>query len=187
MPAAGTEFSSRLSRISACASLASPCTTLMRSNTTRRSAPITRSRLRRPTSKSTTATFLPVLRERRAERGGRGGLADAALARCHDQYLGHLPYLLSVRMSVERRRSCIASPFEPGLHRLAAKSGVDTRRRSCRSRRWPAARLRSCGRRCARGRLPCDAGRWRVRAACRRCGWSRRRRSRRRKRPSRGP
>src|ERR1035438_3238023 len=53
-------FSSRLSRINACGSLAMPCTTLMRSNTTRRSAPITRSRLRKPTSKSTTTTFCPA-------------------------------------------------------------------------------------------------------------------------------
>src|SRR3954447_5734853 len=52
-------FSSRLSLISACGSFATPCTTLMRSNTTRRSAPITRSRLRRPTSKSTTTTLSP--------------------------------------------------------------------------------------------------------------------------------
>src|SRR5579871_3286382 len=37
-----------------------PCTTLMKSNTTRRSAPRMRSRLRRPTSKSTTQTFCPV-------------------------------------------------------------------------------------------------------------------------------
>src|SRR6185436_6789624 len=53
-------FSSRLSRISACGSLATPCTALIRSNTTRRSAPITRSRLRRPTSKSTTTTLCPL-------------------------------------------------------------------------------------------------------------------------------
>src|SRR5882757_3187080 len=53
-------FSRRLSRISACESFATPCTTLMRSNTTRRSAPSTRSRLRRPTSKSTTTTFSPI-------------------------------------------------------------------------------------------------------------------------------
>ncbi len=52
--------SSRLSRISACDSLAVPWMTLTRSNTTRRSAPITKSRLRRPTSKSTTATFCPA-------------------------------------------------------------------------------------------------------------------------------
>src|SRR3984885_7484531 len=54
------KFSRRLSRISACESFATPCTTLMRSNTTRRSAPRTRSRLRRPTSKSTTTTFSPI-------------------------------------------------------------------------------------------------------------------------------
>src|SRR5882672_10797131 len=53
-------FSSRLSRIKACGSLATPCTTLMRSYTTRRSAPITRSRLRKPTSKSMRTTFKPV-------------------------------------------------------------------------------------------------------------------------------
>src|SRR5258705_5450179 len=54
------KFSRRLSRIKACGSFATPCTTLMRSNPTRRSAPITRSRLRRPTSKSTTTTFCPL-------------------------------------------------------------------------------------------------------------------------------
>src|SRR6266849_1375270 len=70
------KFSSRLSRIRACESFATPCTTLMRSNTTRRSAPMTRSRLRRPTSKSTTTTFSPIC-------------ADAAFARRHDQDFGH--------------------------------------------------------------------------------------------------
>src|ERR1700736_189067 len=54
------KLSRRLSRMSARESLATPCTTLMRSNTTRRSAPSTRSRLRRPTSKSTTTTFSPI-------------------------------------------------------------------------------------------------------------------------------
>src|ERR1700719_1675209 len=54
------KFSKRLSRIRACESLATPCTTLIRSNTTRRSAPRTRSRFRRPTSKSTTTTFSPI-------------------------------------------------------------------------------------------------------------------------------
>src|SRR6187399_2150880 len=53
-------FSRRLSRMSACGSFATPCTTLMRSNTTRRSAPITRSRLRSPTSKSMTTTLCPL-------------------------------------------------------------------------------------------------------------------------------
>src|ERR1700739_1294407 len=54
------KLSRRLSRMRACESFATPCTTLMRSNTTRRSAPITRSRLRRPTSKSMTTTFSPI-------------------------------------------------------------------------------------------------------------------------------
>src|ERR1700722_8666256 len=53
-------FSRRLSRMRACERLAMPCTTLMKSNTTRRSAPSTRSRLRKPTSKSTTTTFSPI-------------------------------------------------------------------------------------------------------------------------------
>src|SRR5688500_11908258 len=53
------KLSSRLSLISACLIEASPCTTLTKSYTTRRSQPMIRSRLRRPTSKSITATFLP--------------------------------------------------------------------------------------------------------------------------------
>src|ERR1700674_1392531 len=44
----------------ACGSLAVPWTTLIRSNTTRRSAPMMRSRLRSPTSKSTTTPFFPA-------------------------------------------------------------------------------------------------------------------------------
>src|SRR6516165_7768636 len=52
-------FSNRLSRMSACGSFATPWITLIRSKTTRRSAPITRSRLRNPTSKSMTTTFSP--------------------------------------------------------------------------------------------------------------------------------
>src|SRR5262249_32632627 len=47
--------------MSACESLAWPWMTLMKSKTTRRSAPRTRSRLRSPTSKSTTATLSPVI------------------------------------------------------------------------------------------------------------------------------
>src|SRR6185312_5476196 len=49
----------RLSRISAWLSLASPLMTLMKSKTTRRSHPMMRSRLRKPTSKSMTTVFLP--------------------------------------------------------------------------------------------------------------------------------
>src|SRR6202035_2138721 len=54
------KFSRRLSRMRACESFATPCTTLMKSNPPRRSAPRTRSRLRKPTSKSTTTTFSPI-------------------------------------------------------------------------------------------------------------------------------
>src|SRR5690606_18221110 len=50
--------SRRLSMISACFSVQSPWITLTKSYTTRRSQPMIRSRLRRPTSKSITATFL---------------------------------------------------------------------------------------------------------------------------------
>src|SRR5580704_17787255 len=46
--------------MSAWGSFATPLITLIRSKTTRRSAPIIRSRLRSPISKSTTATFTPV-------------------------------------------------------------------------------------------------------------------------------
>src|SRR3546814_2062956 len=52
-------FSKRLSLISAWRSDASPWVTLTKSYTTRRSQPMIRSRLRRPTSKSITTTFLP--------------------------------------------------------------------------------------------------------------------------------
>ena len=52
-------LSKRLSLISDCFSVASPWITLTKSYTTRRSQPMIRSRLRRPTSKSITATFLP--------------------------------------------------------------------------------------------------------------------------------
>jgi hypothetical protein len=51
--------STRLSRISAWFSRASPLMTFTMSNTTRRSTPMMRSRLRRPTSKSMTTVFLP--------------------------------------------------------------------------------------------------------------------------------
>ncbi|MNV44313.1 hypothetical protein D3C71_1360670 [compost metagenome] len=57
--ASTNRLSKRLSLISACFSVASPWTTLTKSYTTRRSQPMIRSRLRRPTSKSMTATFLP--------------------------------------------------------------------------------------------------------------------------------
>src|SRR5687768_8906210 len=51
----------RLSLISACFKVQSPLITLTKSYTTRRSHPMMRSRLRRPMSKSTTATLWPRL------------------------------------------------------------------------------------------------------------------------------
>src|SRR5689334_20592485 len=50
----------RLSLMSACFNVQSPWMTFTKSYTTRRSHPMTRSRLRRPMSKSMTATFLPL-------------------------------------------------------------------------------------------------------------------------------
>src|SRR5690606_28461974 len=57
--ASTNRLSKRLSLISAWRSDASPWVTLTKSYTTRRSQPMIRSRLRRPTSKSITTTFLP--------------------------------------------------------------------------------------------------------------------------------
>src|SRR5690606_30108650 len=58
--ASTNRVSRRLSLISACFSVQSPWMTLTKSYTTRRSQPMIRSRLRRPMSKSITATFLPL-------------------------------------------------------------------------------------------------------------------------------
>ena len=108
----------RLSRISACESLATPCVTLTRSNTTRRSAPMTRSRLRRPTSKSMSDHLLAGLRQRRAESGSRGRLADASLARGDDHYLAHVRVSSAVQL---RARDPDHAVVEKGLHRPAAR------------------------------------------------------------------
>ena len=112
--------SSRLSRISACDSLASPWMTLIRSNTTRRSAPMTRSRLRSPTSKSTTTTFSPFCASAGAQGGGRRGLADPAFAGCHDQDLGHrsLPSVVqssaAITSASPSSQACTARPCSAG-------------------------------------------------------------------------
>ncbi len=145
-PAADRALSSRLSRISACGSLASPWMTLIRSYTTRRSAPITRSRLRRPTSKSTTTTVLAALRERCAERRCGCGLADAALARCDHYHLGHTSYSSFDAVSAAIG---IASPSSQAWTGLPRSAWRPCPRRSGRGRRSRSARLRACGRRCA--------------------------------------
>src|SRR4051794_26633142 len=114
-------FSSRLSRIKACGSLATPCTTLMRSNTTRRSAPITRSRLRRPTSKSTTTTLCPLW-------------ASAAPSAAVEVVFPTPPLpevttrTLAIRNLLSRliqRGNFHGVAFQPGLRRAVAKRNVD--------------------------------------------------------------
>src|SRR6266545_2046621 len=113
--------SMRLSRMSACGSLARPWTTLIRSYTTRRSAPITKSRLRRPTSKSITTTFCPKV----ANAAPRAAVdvvlptpplpdvTTTTLPICH---LHHV----SIKGCHHQRVA-----FEPRLHRPAAQRCVD--------------------------------------------------------------
>src|SRR6202011_62851 len=115
------KFSRRLSRMSACESFATPCTTLMRSNTTRRSAPITRSRLRRPTSKSTTTTFSPL-----CASAAPSAAVDVVLPTppLPDVTTKTLAILLSPpRLSIQ---DCYRDDtvFEPALGRPAAKACV---------------------------------------------------------------
>src|SRR6266568_5608192 len=114
-------FSRRLSRISACCSLATPCTTLMRSNTTRRSAPITRSRLRKPTSKSTTTTFSP-----------RCASAAPSAAVVVVLPTPPLPDVTTSTLAISKisfwsvqRSNSHGVALEPGLGRLAAQGRVD--------------------------------------------------------------
>src|SRR5467141_3749181 len=115
------KFSSRLSRIRACESFATPCTTLMRSNTTRRSAPMTRSRLRRPTSKSTTTTFSPLW-------------ASAAPSAAVEVVFPTPPLpevttsTLAIRDLLSRliqRGNFHGVPLQPGLRRAVAERDVD--------------------------------------------------------------
>src|SRR5215469_13001211 len=109
--------SRRLSRISACGSLASPCTTLIRSYTTRRSAPITRSRLRSPTSKSTTTTFAPP-----SARAAPSAAVDVVLPTppfpdvTTSTVVMSLPLPASVESRQHHRFAC-----QPGMHRAAAQ------------------------------------------------------------------
>ena len=74
--------------------LATPCVTLIKSSPTRLSAPITRSRFRRPTSKSTTTTLCPRLRQRRSQGRGRCGLPNAALPGSNNYDFSHCMRLL---------------------------------------------------------------------------------------------
>src|SRR5215831_3244291 len=113
--------SSRLSRMSACESLATPWTTLMRSKTTRRSAPITRSRLRSPTSKSTTATFWPVCASAAPSAAVDVVLPTPPLPDVTTMTLDTLS--VSAMFSIQRcyRKDAV---FEPTLRRAAAEACV---------------------------------------------------------------
>src|SRR3984957_8458053 len=113
------KFSRRLSRISACDSLATPCTTLIRSNTTRRSAPITRSRLRRPTSKSTTITFSPACASAAPSAAVVVVFPTPPLPDVTTRTLA-IVSLLSIQ-----RCNFHGVAFEPGLSRPIAQRGVD--------------------------------------------------------------
>src|SRR5262249_1671626 len=110
--------STRLSRISACGSLATPCTTLMRSKTTRRSAPITRSRLRRPTSKSTTTTDCPLCASAAPSAAAEAVLPTPPLPEVTTRILAILvPFRSGLLEHFDRE----ALVFEPRLHRPAAQ------------------------------------------------------------------
>src|SRR5215472_645733 len=113
--------SSLLSRIKACDSLATPCTTLMRSNTTRRSAPMTRSRLRRPMSKSTTTTFLPFCASAAPSAAVEVVLPTPPLP---DVTTSTLAIFIPPSISVERSDPHDVA-FKPRLRWSIAESGVE--------------------------------------------------------------
>src|SRR5215211_4158249 len=120
---AGSRYrvSMRLSRMSACSSFASPLITLIRSNTTRRSAPMIRSRLRRPTSKSIMATFWPLC-------------ASAAPSAAVDVVFPTPPLpdvttstlaIVALLSRLIQRGDSHDLALQPGLRRPVAKRGVD--------------------------------------------------------------
>src|SRR6202035_2908700 len=107
--------SRRLSRMSACGSFAAPLITLIRSKTTRRSAPSTKSRLRSPTSKSMTTTFAPS-----CARAAPRAAVDVVLP------TPPLPDVTTktwdiFNPSLVYRRNSQHFSFEPSLGRLAPK------------------------------------------------------------------
>src|ERR1700759_3688178 len=116
-------FSSRLSRISACDSLATPCTTLIRSNTTRRSAPRIRSRLRSPTSKSITTTFCPICASAAPKAAVVVVLPTPPLPDVTTKTFA-IVNSLTLTCSIERRDLHDVA-FEPGLGRAMAQFVAD--------------------------------------------------------------
>src|SRR5271167_4516794 len=121
------KFSRRLSRMRACERFAMPCTTLMKSKTTRRSAPSTRSRLRRPTSKSTTTTFSPICASAAPNAAVEVVLPTPPLPEVTTRTLAIL--LISPKQSIQW---CNLYDFaiEPDLRRPRIQGRVDFFRRS---------------------------------------------------------
>src|SRR6516162_9719074 len=113
------KLSRRLSRMRACERFAIPCTTLMKSNTTRRSAPRTRSRLR--TSKSITTTFCPICASVAPSAAVEVVFPTPPLP---DVTTRTLAILVSSHQSIQR---CYLHDIalEPNLGRPIAKTGVD--------------------------------------------------------------
>src|SRR5206468_6851777 len=103
-------------------SLASPCTTLMRSNTTRRSAPITRSRLRRPTSKSITTTLCPLRAKAPPKAAVEVVLPTPPLP---DVTTKTWDILLNLSAASIQRRDPQGRAVKPGLHGATAECGLD--------------------------------------------------------------
>src|SRR5258708_40245942 len=114
------KFSRRLSRMRACESFATPCTTLMRSNTTRRSAPKTRSRLRRPTSKSMTTTFSPSCARAAPSAAVEVVFPTPPLPDVTTRTLA----ILTLLYRLIQRCNSHDIAFEPGLSRPIAQGGA---------------------------------------------------------------
>src|SRR4029079_19043330 len=96
--------------------------TLIRSKTTRRSAPMTRSRLRSPTSKSTTTTVSPVWASAAPSAAVVVVLPTPPLP---DVTTRTLPILTPSFHNSIQRRDHHHIVIEPGLHRPAAIRSVD--------------------------------------------------------------
>src|SRR5437867_10912731 len=93
----------------------------MRSNTTRRSAPITRSRLRKPTSKSTTTTFCPLWVSAAPSAAVEVVFPTPPLPEVTTSTLA-IRDLLS---RLIQRGNFHGVAFQPGLRRAVAKRNVD--------------------------------------------------------------
>src|ERR1700726_23825 len=118
--------------MSAWDSFAKPLMTLIKSKTTRRSAPSTRSRLRNPTSKSTTTTFWPSW-----ARAAPSAAVDVVLPTppLPDVTTNTWPAsavispILSALRDLIDRRDIQRAALKPSLKRSAAQVVIDVVRR----------------------------------------------------------